>query len=179
MSTGHVLLHDYIGCVLRLSEASAPVLHYMSFPSGDPSEVTTVLLLLPECQRSRPPSSSCGSLSFSDSAGRWKMVSINSSEQHGWLCREESWGRGNGSVQEERGAWLWLPAATISPHRRSWCCRALMDWLTDWLPVQPGRSTAKKRFLQGIFSGNFSERPPPPPPRLGPPRHSEVHGLLN
>lgn len=30
------------------------------------------------------------------------MVSINSSEQHGWLCREESWGRGNGSVQEER-----------------------------------------------------------------------------
>lgn len=106
MSTGHGPLHYYIGCMLRLSEASAPVLQYMSFPSGDPSEVTTVLLLLlllPECQRSRPPSL-CGSLSFSDSAGRWKMVSINSSVQHGWLCREESWGRGNGSVQEERGA---------------------------------------------------------------------------
>lgn len=60
MSTGHVLLHDYIGCMLRLSEASAAVLQYVSFPSGDPSEVTTVLLLPllllpPECQRSRPP----------------------------------------------------------------------------------------------------------------------------
>lgn len=74
-------------------------------------------------------------LSLSDSAGRWKMVSINSSEQHGWLCREESWGRGNGSMQEERSAWLWLPAATIPPHCYSWCCSPLMDWVTVHPPA--------------------------------------------
>lgn len=49
--------------------------------------------------QSEERASLCGSLSLSDSSRRWKMVSINSSEQHGWLCREESWGRGNGSVQ--------------------------------------------------------------------------------
>lgn len=92
-----IVYSDYIGGILRLSETM--LFTICQFPDGDPPQVTMVRLL-PECQRSR--SSLCGSLSFSDSTGRWKMVSINSSEQHGWLCREESWGRGNGSMQEER-----------------------------------------------------------------------------
>lgn len=41
---------------------------------------------------SEEQASLCGSLSFSDSTGRWKMVSINSSEQHGWLCSERAGG---------------------------------------------------------------------------------------
>lgn len=95
------LLYEYTRHILRQSDAGSLSKCVGLFPSGDLSEVTTVLQ--PESQRSRPPCVA-HSLSLSDSAGRWKMVSINSSEQHGWLCREESWGRGNGSMQEERSA---------------------------------------------------------------------------
>lgn len=135
------LLYDYTGCILR------SVLCY------------TVYFHLPvETLQKWPQYYSCLSvrgagipvwlsLSFSDSTGRWKMVSINSSEQHGWLCREESWGRGNGSMQEERCTWLWLPAATISPHHCSWCCSALMDWLTVYPSVH-----SYKRFLWSVLS---------------------------
>lgn len=121
------------------------VIEYMSISQWDPSKVTTVLLLLPECQRSRPP---CVAPSLSLTApedGKW-CQSIHQSNTGG--CAEESWGRGNGSVQEERGAWLWLPAATISPYCCSWCCSALMDWLT----VHPSVHSYK-RFLRSVLSG--------------------------
>ncbi len=114
------------------------------FPGGNPSKVTTVLLL-PECQKSRPP---CVALSLSLTApedGKW-CQSIHQSNTGG--CAEESWGRGNGSVQEERSTWLWLPAATISPYRCSWCCSALMDWL----PVHPSVHSYK-RFLWSVLRG--------------------------
>lgn len=41
------------------------------------------------------------------------MVSINSSEQHGWLCSEERWSERGG---RDGGGSLRLPAAAVSLH---------------------------------------------------------------
>lgn len=119
------------------------------------------------------------SLSFSDSTGRWKMVSINSSEQHGWLCREESWGRGNGSVQRsaahDYGSLLQLfPLTAVAD-------AAVPQW-TGWPTVHGYR---RRVFLvdhrgNQLFGGSVrgasfptSLYAPQSPPCIGPPWHSK------